>query len=412
MFSSRFAWRSIAVAGIASLALSACGGGDSAKDVPKGDGVLKLGTILPQTGSLAFLGPPEFAGVDLAAKEINKAGGVLGKDVEVTHKDSGDTTTDIAAQSADALIGDDTDAIIGAASSGVSFQFMEKLHNAQVLQVSPANTSPDFTTDPKADYFYRTAPSDIIQGRVLADTMLNDGATSVGIIALQDSYGTGLSDEVEKNVTDAGGEVVAKEIYDPKASEFSAEINKLKEAKPDAIAIISFEEFTTLAPAMDEAGIGQDKNQWYLVDGNLSNYGKDLPKGFMKDVKGTKPAVDLDDGFQKRLLGVDKSLDGFTYSAEAYDAAVVTALAAEAAKSDAPNGIKTEMINVTKGGEKCKTFAACKKLIKDGKDIDYDGASGPIEWTKEGDVSKGSIGVYKYNGKNEYEPEDFIEGEI
>ena len=107
-------WRSVAVVGVASLALAACGGDDEggegtgATESPTeaaaaGDGTLKLGTLLPQTGSLAFLGPPEFAGVDLAVKEINEAGGVLGQDVTVSHTDSGDTTTDIASQSVDRL---------------------------------------------------------------------------------------------------------------------------------------------------------------------------------------------------------------------------------------------------------------------------------------------------------------------
>ena len=64
--------------------------------------MLKVGTLLPQTGNLAFLGPPEFAGVKLAIKEINAAGGVLGKDVvEQIDGDSGDTTTDIATQTVD-----------------------------------------------------------------------------------------------------------------------------------------------------------------------------------------------------------------------------------------------------------------------------------------------------------------------
>ncbi len=122
-------WRSIAVVGVASLALAACGGDDegdgtAADESPTaeltGDGELVLGSLLPQTGSLAFLGPPEFAGVDLGVQEVNEAGGVLGQDVVVNHTDSGDTSTDIASQSVDSLISQEVDAIIGAASSGVT----------------------------------------------------------------------------------------------------------------------------------------------------------------------------------------------------------------------------------------------------------------------------------------------------
>src|SRR5690349_7798528 len=105
--------RALAVAAATSLALTACGGGgsntatqssqpaapSSSAPAAKGDGTLTIGTLLPQTGSLAFLGPPEFAGVDLAIKEINEAGGVLGKPVTKYDTDSGDTTTNIASQS-------------------------------------------------------------------------------------------------------------------------------------------------------------------------------------------------------------------------------------------------------------------------------------------------------------------------
>src|ERR1700759_932147 len=109
--------RSIAVLGVAGLMLTACGGSsggtaqttNSPKDsntaaAAKGDGTLKIGTLLPQTGSLAFLGPPEFAGVKLAIQDINAAGGVLGKQVTETDSDSGDTSTDTASQSVDRLL--------------------------------------------------------------------------------------------------------------------------------------------------------------------------------------------------------------------------------------------------------------------------------------------------------------------
>jgi branched-chain amino acid transport system substrate-binding protein len=71
----------------------------------KRDVTLKLGSILPQTGTLAFLGPPEIAGVDLAVAEINASeSGVLGGNVSVAHRDSGDLTTEVAITSATELL--------------------------------------------------------------------------------------------------------------------------------------------------------------------------------------------------------------------------------------------------------------------------------------------------------------------
>ncbi|MGW4801412.1 ABC transporter substrate-binding protein, partial [Nonomuraea sp. NPDC004297] len=174
--------RMLAVAAAASLALTACGGGgdtaeQSASTAPsaasssgaapaaKGDGTLTIGTVLPQTGSLAFLGPPEFAGVDQAIKEINEAGGVLGKPVTKVHTDSGDTTTNIASQSVDKLIAQGADAIIGAASSSVSESIIDKVTGAGIVQFSPANTSDKFTTIQDNGLYFRTAPPDKLQGR-------------------------------------------------------------------------------------------------------------------------------------------------------------------------------------------------------------------------------------------------------
>ncbi|MEM8905473.1 MAG: ABC transporter substrate-binding protein, partial [Actinomycetota bacterium] len=137
-----------------------------------GDGVLTIGTILPVTGDLAFLGPPEVAGAELAAQDINAAGGVLGQELVLIQGDSGDTTTDIANQEVDRLLAAGADAIMGAASSAVSKTVIDKITGAGVIQFSPANTSPDFTTYDDGGLYFRTAPSDLLQGRVLANTVL------------------------------------------------------------------------------------------------------------------------------------------------------------------------------------------------------------------------------------------------
>jgi branched-chain amino acid transport system substrate-binding protein len=411
-----FNWQLVAVGAVAALALAGCGSSSSgstgstpAATTTSGaagaDGSLKIGTLLPQTGSLAFLGPPEFAGVDLAIKDVNAAGGVLGKPVTDIKSDSGDASTDIASSSVDRLLSEKVDTIIGAASSAVSLTVIDKITGAGVVQFSPANTSPTFTDYKDNGLYFRTAPSDVLQGRVLGDLMLSDGAQSVGILALQDPYGTGLADNVKKSVTDGGGQVVQTVIYDPKAATFSAEVGKIKAANPDAIALISFDEAKKIVPELVKQGINMKKV--YFVDGNLADYSKDFKKGTLTGAKGTLPGVVASEDFKKQLLTVNPKLTEFSYAPESYDAVVLTALAAEEAKSDAGTAIAAHLVDVSKGGTKCTTFAACDKLVKAGTDIDYDGVSGPVEFSDKGDPTEATIGIYQYGADNTYK---FLEG--
>ena len=412
-------WRMLAAISAGALALAACGGGDDGGDTATeasaapsesaasekqntADGTLTIGTLLPQTGSLAFLGPPEFAGVDLAIKEINEAGGILGKPVAKIDSDSGDTATNIASQSVDRLLSQNVDVIVGAASSGVSKTVIDTITGAGVVQISPANTSPDFTDYPDKGLYFRTAPSDVLQGRILGDQIIEDGSATVGILALQDAYGTGLAENVTKSIEGSNGEVVEEIIYDPKAAEFTAEVSQIKGADPEAIVVIGFDESAKIIQELAKQGIGpQDGKKLYLVDGNTGNaLGEKLPKGLLAGVKGTIPGAAAGEEFQARLKTVDPALKDFSYSAESYDAVNVVALAALVAKSDAGTDIAENLMDVTTGGEKCTTFADCKELAEAGTDFDYDGLSGPVEFDENGDPTEASVGVYEYDANN------------
>lgn len=364
------------------------------------DTPLKIGSLLPTTGSLAFLGPPEIAGVNLGIKEVNDAGGVLGKPVEVIHRDSGDTKTDIATQSTSALLGQGVSAIIGAASSGVSKTVINQITGAGVIQFSPANTSPDFTTWDDKGLYWRTAPSDVLQGKVLGNYMATCGAQTVGLIVLNDAYGTGLAKNIKESFQSAGGQVVAEELFNEGDTQFSSQVDKVLAAKPDAIALITFDQAKSIVPLM--TGKGVKPTQLFMVDGNTSDYSKDFQAGTLKGAQGTIPGTFAQDTFKKKLLEIDPALKDYSYAGESYDAVNLISLAAEAAKSTKGTDIAAKLKEVSEGGEKCTSYAACVTLLREGKDIDYDGQSGPVTFSDAGDPTEAYIGIYQYGDDNKY----------
>ncbi len=423
------------VVGLA-LVAGACGGSDDAAEEPAeepaaeeaaeepaeepaaeaaGDGVLRLGGLLPETGNLAFLGPPEFAGVELAVAEINAGGGVNGADVEWLPGDSGDNG-DVANATVDRLLAEDVDAFIGAASSGVSLTVIDKITNAGKIQFSPANTSPAFTDYADNGLYFRSAPSDVVQGAALADLMIGDGALTAAFIVMNDSYGTGLFEYTSAPYTDAGGEIVYEVIYDPQAENFDAEVSAAVEADPDAIVIIGFDETSKILTGLIEAGAGPADKMLYGSDGNMGNalaQAFDDP-GVVAGMRGTVPGVDIEvnEEFIARLLEVDPELQDFAYSGESYDAAIVIALAAIAAGDDDGVAVGAQINDVTRGGEKCTTFAGCAAILADGGDIDYDGVSGPLEFIDAGEPSEASILIKEFNASGELEVVDIIFGKI
>ncbi|KQO01801.1 MULTISPECIES: ABC transporter substrate-binding protein [unclassified Arthrobacter] len=363
---------------------------------------LKLGSILPTTGTLAFLGPPEIAGVNLAVNEVNEAGGVLGQDISITHRDSGDTTTDIATQSVTDLLSQDVSAIIGAASSGVSKTVINQITGAGVIQFSPANTSPEFTDWDDQGLYFRTAPSDVLQGRTLGNYIMTCGAQTVGMITLNDSYGTGLQTNIQETVESAGGEVVANEMFNTGDSQFSSQVDAIAAAKPDAIVLISFDEAKSIIPLLVAKGV--EASSIFMVDGNTTDYSKDLDPGTLEGAQGTIPGPFTGTGFQEALATVDPALTSLAYAGESYDAVNLISLAAEAAGSVEGAEIAKQLESVSKDGTKCFDFAGCVTLLRGGEDIDYDGISGPVSFDAKGDPTEAAIGIYKYDADNVPQP--------
>ena len=401
----------IAIVSAATLALAGCAPAAEPAEsaAPAGEELtFKIGTALPQTGNLAFLGPPEEAGVAYATSQINEASADTGLTVEVTYGDSGDTDNKAYETEIPRLLGEDVTAIIGAASSGTSLQFIDQVVGADVIQFSPANTSATLSTYDDNGLYWRTAPSDVLQGEVLGNLVAEDGNQTLGMIVLNDSYGTGLAGFVKEAFEAAGGEVVAEPTYNTGDTSFDSQISEVLAADPDAIVLITFEEVTTILPGL--ASFPSDK--LYFVDGNLANFGTDIAAGSVTGAKGTLPGLSIDtiseftDALQEFTLADGKpELTEFSYAAESYDAVILLALAALEAGSIAGPDVAGKLQEVSGGsgdGETCTTFAECADIILGGGTADYDGISGKVTFDENGDPTDGSVGIYQYGEDNTY----------
>ncbi|MGH3547287.1 MAG: ABC transporter substrate-binding protein, partial [Pseudonocardiaceae bacterium] len=358
---------------------------------------------LPETGSLSFLGPPEFAAVDMAIKEINASGGVLGNPVANLRGDSGDDMTDTANQTVDRELGQCAQVIIGAAASGVTKLVIDKITGAGVVEFSPANTSDEFTCWPDKGLYFRTAPPDRLQAQALAALMAGDGAQRISILARNDPYGSGLADNTVQNLRAAGipQNQIQKIIYDPNATSYNTEIDDVRQFNPDAIAVIGFDESKKILTRMSEVRIGPGQKLVYGTDGNMGNaLGMGLPPGLLNGMKGTRPETQLSPAFEQRLRADDPQLIDTNYAGEAYDAVMIVALAAERAKSTKGVDIASEINGITKDGEKCTTFRQCRGIIDSGRNADYIGATGELNFTPAGERAVGSYGIVKFNPQN------------
>jgi ABC-type branched-subunit amino acid transport system substrate-binding protein len=223
---------------------------------------LRIGALMPHTGDLASAGPPMFAAAELAVKEINNAGGVLGKNVQWF--DGDDFTDPVKADvTAHHLIEDDkVQVIIGAGASSISLAVLPTIKAAGVVLFSPANTSAELTTTDDDGLFFRTAPPDGLQAAALTDVIMRDGVRKISIIARNDSYGKGLMDSVKANLVAAGlsADNVQTTLYDPNTTDFTVASGNARSFGPDGVLLIAFDETAGIFDALIRDGFSSIAN--------------------------------------------------------------------------------------------------------------------------------------------------------
>lgn len=390
------------------MALAGCGSGSNTSSdsgstaSSKKTDTFVLGGLWPETGSLAYLAPPELAAEKLAVADINAAGGVLGKDITTVDADTSDADhADQNSSATQSVMSKNPSFVIGPASSSVVKNVYKTITTANVPMLSMGATSSDFSG--LSPYFFRTVPPDSVQGAVLGQVIAQDGVKNLAVAVFNDEYGTGLRDTIVKTVEDAGVNVVygKDDAFDPTETNFSSIVTAIKAANPDAIAIVAFDQTKSLVKELASQGV--DTHKLYFVDGNTSDYSKDLDAGLLEGAKGTIPGVMASDDFQKKLVeAYGKDISTFTYGAETYDGIILGALAAQKGGSADGETIQKNMAAVSgaNGGTECSTYKDCLAALKSGKDITYKGLTGIGPFNKNNDPSSANIGVYKFDGSN------------
>ncbi|MGH3800077.1 MAG: caspase, EACC1-associated type [Pseudonocardiaceae bacterium] len=357
------------------------------------DGVLSLGTLLPQTGAFIYFGPALDAGVQLAIKDINDAGGIPRIAVkldEANQRDEGNPSADTASQSTDALLAGGVDVVIGPATSAVALKVIDKVACAGVIMFSPSNASSVFTTYPDHGLYFRTGTSNVLEGSVLGKLVVADGNSTAVVMSRDDVASNDLREATVKTIQESGVQVLDSFHYDPDVLGHDKDIQRVKVKNPDAIVVIGYTESAQILAKMIEEGIGPRSKRVYGSGANMTNTfaSQVSPRdpGVLVGMRGTSPDAG-GEVFVNQLREGNPGLRDLAFAARAYDAVVITALAAAVAGTDEPAAIGKEINGVTKAGERCTSVAACMTLVKDRKDIDYDGPSGPLEFTDPGEPS-------------------------
>lgn len=406
--------RALVAAGAAlALGLSACGGSGGSSDNGGNSGKkvafqLKVGDLVPLTGDLSVFGPPGRKAADLAVKQINAAAKQAGVDttVSVSHADT-ETSAQASVQAARKLISGGATCLAGAWASADTIATAKSVSSRQRIPlISPASTSAEITTLSDNDYLFRTAPSDLLQAKALADTVEKElGGTdkTISLAARNDAYGEGLINAFKKAWEAKGGKTTGPVLYDPEQPSYNSEAGQIVAGNPDGYVIVDFPEtYAKMGAALVRTG-GFDAGTLFLTDGLASDtIPKGIPKAAAAGARGTRPGTPKSGAVVGQFAKLYKAAGGpgrQTFDAQNFDAVMLCYLAAVAADSTKGSDIQAKLQSVSAPGGKQYDFTQLSEAIKalsKGEDIDFQGVTGPVDFDDAGDPTTATYEVYKY----------------
>jgi branched-chain amino acid transport system substrate-binding protein len=376
---------------------------------PKAGFTLTVGTTLSLTGDGSVFGPvfqkaAQFA-VDMANNSLKKAG-VSDITVKLDPSDDG-SRPDTAVNAARKVIGDGANCIAGSIQSASTIAIATGATvPAGVPQISPASTSAAVTDLKDNGLVFRIAPSDVLQGPVLAAAMAQEIGKdkTVSFAARNDAFGAGLVRSTEAAWKKLGGkETHAPVLYDPGAANYDSEAQQMVGGNPDAWVILDFPQtYAKVGAALLRTG-KFDASKLFIGGGQPAVIPSFVPAASMEGARGTRPAVPLGatltNTFDSQFAASQGSPQRQSLDVNEFDAAMTCILASIAANSNSPKAIAGKLRAISGPPGQKFTFLQLPQAIKAlraGKDINYEGIAGPIDWDANGDPAAATYDFYKY----------------
>jgi len=362
---------------------------------------LKIGLLLDLSSGSAEVYRDRRRAFELAIKHVNEGGGVFGLPVTFA---VGDATADPekAVAAARRLVEvEGVHAVVGPNASASALPVAERVIGpAAIPTVSFSATSPALTAVADDDFLFRTALSDVSQGPVLARLARERGFDNVGLLHVDDAWGRGLAGAFEA-AWDGAVNVVP---VDRTETDFLTALRESASGSAQALVVIAFE---SAALAMVREAIGNDLyDDFVFGDGaKRPSLVRTLGGARLGDMYGTGPASAPESAasaaWEAAWVSEYGALPVLAYVKEAYDATIALALAAQAAgrvdgtairdRLRAVGGSPGTVVNAGPRG-----VADALHILADGGEIDYEGASGSMDWDGNGDLRRGHIGIWRF----------------
>lgn len=378
------------------VVMSLHGAGTMAADV-------KVGSAGGITGPIAELVVAIMAGRDLAASHVNEQGGLLGGDTYRLVPGDAQCDPKAAVDAGAKLVNvEQVVAVIGPSCSGATNGMAQSVTiPAGVVMLSDTATAPGISELEDNDLVFRVAASDAYQGRSLAERAWEQGYRALAVTYANDDYNAGLAKVFETAFKELGGTVTASQMHEPDKASYRSELSTLAGAGGEGLALFAYygsSGITILRNSLENDLFGKFLGADGMMDSSvIEQIGADTLRG---NILLSQPASDTEGASYKAFAeaftaaGHDPSAP---FVAHGYDVAFLAALAIEKAgaadRSRIPAALR-EVANapgtIIRPGE----WEKARKAIAAGEDVNYEGASGAIEFDDNGDVA----GTYSLNG--------------